>query len=361
MDTVPVGHRVLIPGAGTGPGNSLVRSLRAADPSIVIVGTHDDRFVLKKSWADVNYLVPPPARPRFADALRSIVREEQVRLIFPNTDADVKAFSDLRDQFPSRLFLPSKAVIDLCQDKHALSAFLRSRGFPVAASHEIADLHAIENIFETLGARRPIWCRARAGFGSWGATPVNTPEQARSWITYWEEMRGVPATSFTLSEYLPGRDLGCQCLWKDGRLVLIKTAERVSYFGGADRPSGVSSNAALAKTVVEPDAVRLCAGAIRAIDPQATGAFTVDLKGDATGRMCLTEINAGRFITTTNLFDLAGKHNMSITYVRLALGDDVAIDDPYDAPEDYYFVRDLDTVPAILHGDEFFEGIVDAR
>ena len=37
----------------------------------------------------------------------------------------------------------------------------------------------------------------------------------------------MPVTAFVLSEYLPGRDFGCQSVWKDGKLVLIKTYERL--------------------------------------------------------------------------------------------------------------------------------------
>ncbi len=71
-----------------------------------------------------------------------------------------------------------------------------------------------------------------------GATLVKSAEQARGWIRYFQEMRRVPVTSFTLSEYLPGRDFACQSLWKDGDLILIKTVERLSYFWGWARPSG---------------------------------------------------------------------------------------------------------------------------
>ena len=41
-------------------------------------------------------------------------------------------------------------------------------------------------------------------------------EQAWSWISYWNEMRGIPIEEFTLSEYLPGRDFNVQGLWRDG-------------------------------------------------------------------------------------------------------------------------------------------------
>ncbi len=51
--------------------------------------------------------------------------------------------------------------------------------------------------------------------------------------------------------------------------VLVKTCERLSYFGGGSNPSGTSSISQLAKTVFAPDVVAVCTAAIRAIDPIA--------------------------------------------------------------------------------------------
>jgi carbamoyl-phosphate synthase large subunit len=174
-------------------------------------------------------------------------------------------------------------------------------------------------------------------------------------------MRGVPASAFTLAEYLPGRDFACQSLWKDGRLVLVKTCERLSYFEGGSQPSGRSSIARLAKTVEEPRVVEIAVRAVRALGARVTGAFSVDLKENAQGVPCVTEINAGRFITLMNLLDLTGEHSMAGTYVRLALGRPVSIDRPYDVAPDHYFVRDVDTVPLIFHADRFFDGVEDLR
>ena len=57
----------------------------------------------------------------------------------------------------------------------------------------------------------------------------------------------MPVAAFLLSEYLPGRDFGCQSVWKDGELVLIKTYERLSYLGMGSQPSRVSSVAGARK------------------------------------------------------------------------------------------------------------------
>jgi len=310
--------RLLILSAGTGASNSLVRSLRAGDPSLATIGCNDDHFFLKKSSIDRNYVIPRPEHPRWAQALCHIIASEKIDLAIPTTDADVRAVSRARKKLRDFVLLPRSATIELCQDKYRLTSFLRANGYPAPASHLVTNLDQIHSIFRRLAPCSRVWCRIRRGTGSAGAIPVKSPRQARGWITYWNEMRGTPIRSFILSEYLPGRDFGCQSLWKEGKLVLIKTYERLSYLGAGSHPGQVSSVAALAKTVIATRVVEICVGAILALDRKVSGVFSVDLKESASGVPCITEINAGRFSFATNIFDLTGKHNMAVTYVRLA-------------------------------------------
>jgi biotin carboxylase len=355
-----MGKRVLVTGAGTGASNNLIRSLRAGDPPLGIVGCHTDRFVLKASTADHNYLIPASDRPGFAAALRRVVATEGIDLLIPNNDPDVRAIAALRGRIGCRLFLPRRAVIEQCRDKYRLATFLRARDIPAPLSYPVRDPDTLAAVFRRFPRGSRLWCRLRTGNGAIGAIPVRSPEQARSWIRCWEEVRAVPARAFAISKYLPGRDFACQGLWKDGRLVLAKTWERLSYFGRGNQPALASSIAALAKTVREPRVVEICAAAIRALDARASGAFTVDLKADAQGTPRITEINAGRLSSGTNLLDLTGKHNMAVTYVRLGLDEPVELREEYDAVEDHYLLRDLDSVPALFHADELFDGIQEA-
>jgi glutathione synthase/RimK-type ligase-like ATP-grasp enzyme len=354
-----VPRRILIIGAGTGPANNLICSLRAGDASLVILGCHSDRFALKQSSADRNYLVTSSTRPGFAASLRAVVEAEAIDLVLPTTDADVRALAGL-SEFPCRLVVPKPVVVDLCQDKYALTALLAERGVPVPATAPITDLETIEEVFTRVSRNSRAWCRLRSGQGALGALLIRSAEGARRWIRLWEELRDTPPSAFVLAEYLPGRDVAAQTLWDRGRLVLVKTYERLTYLG-AGGPGGFSSIAALSKAVVEPRIVETCARAIPALDPEASGVFVFDFKEDAAGIPHVTEINAGRFGMSTNIFDLPGKHNMAATYVRLALGDPVDVSTVYDAVEDYYMVRDVDTTPGVYHADEFFEGIEDAR
>jgi hypothetical protein len=284
-------RRILLPGAGTGAANNLIRSLWADYPGLVVVGAHDDRFTLRNSKANRNYLLPSASDPRFADALSTIIERERIDLLMPNSAADVGVASALRDVLPCRTFLPSKLAIDRCGDGEELRRFLRAQGIPAVS---------------TSRARRR-------------------------------------------------RDIACQSLWKEGRLMLIKTAERLAYLDATSRTGGVIES--LARTVNERTAVAVCAAAVRAIDPDATGAFSVNLTESPTGRPCITGVGPGHFTTMLNFFDFTGRHNMSATYVRLALGEPVEIEEPYDVAENRYFVRGIDSLPAIFHADQFSEGI----
>ncbi len=349
--------RLLFTNAGSAASNNLARTLRAGAEPVFIVGCNDDQFALKRSDADRNYVIPRPDHPQWVKALRSLIDTEKLDLIIPTVDADVISLTRARKHLGKHLFLPSESVIDLCRDKYRLNALLRRNGIDAPASHPVRDLKDIARIFQQLRGGRPLWCRARSGAGALGALPVRTPDQARSWIRYWKEMRGMAVTSFMLSEYLPGRDFGCQSVWKNGELALIKTYERLSYLGTGNQPAEVSSVAGLSKTVFEPKVVDTCVRAIRLLDAKASGVFSVDLKEDARGNPCITEVGLGRFSSATDIFDLVGKHNMAKTFVQLARGLPVDIEDSYDAAPDWYMLRDIDTAPRIFHVSEFSDNI----
>jgi carbamoyl-phosphate synthase large subunit len=356
-----MGKRLLISGAGSGASNNLIRSLRAGDPSFVVIGCHDDQFVLKNSAAERNYVIPPAGGTGWLPALRRVVEIERVDLILPTSDRDVSVLSRARTHLRGHLFLPSPSLIRTCADKYQLTSRLRAEGIPAPATYPVRRLGELDAIFRRLGRGRRAWCRVRTGAGALGAIPVDDPAQARAWIAYWRDMRGIPVTSFTISEYLPGRDFGCQSVWKDGQLVLIKTYERLSYLGSGSQPALVSSVAALAKTIFDRRIVDTCSSAVRMLDSRACGVFSADLKEDAAGVPCLTEINAGRFSSATNIFDLTGKQNMALTYVHLALDQPVEIRNEYDVAENWYMLRDIDTPPRLFHADEFFDRIEDVR
>ena len=345
-------RRILITSAGSGASNNLMRSLMHDDDGTVLIGCNSDRFVLKQSPAESNFLIAPPdpaggPSQSFNRDLRAVIARAKVDLVIPGNDDDALVLAQIheREPLPCGSFLPASQSIALCHDKYALYVLLRERNIPVAITYPVIDRASLVEAWRALAPRDLVWCRIRRGYGSRGATMVRDPDQAWHWISYWNTMRGVPIEDFTVSDFLPGRDYSVQAIFFNGRLILIKMCERLSYLNAGQTPSGMASVPALAKTVWEPAAIEACEAAMRAVDTQAHGIYFFDLKENEAGVPCITEINACRFAMSTNFYDLIGRHNMAATYARLGCGENVEIDDPYDDPGEYYLVRELDSPP----------------
>jgi carbamoyl-phosphate synthase large subunit len=353
--------RLLVLRAGSASTNNLIRSLRAGDRGWVILGCHDDEFVLKRSLADRNFVMPGRSSALFAEKLRTLVKRERVDLVIPNSEPYVMRISGLRKELGCGTFLPRKAVIDRCCDKYALTQFFLRRQLPVPQTHLVQSHRDIGRIFQRFPRGSRLWCRIRKGSGSLGATPVETPAQARSWIEYWQHMHGVRAGAFTLSEFLPGRDLTVQCLFDAGTLVASKMYERRRYHVLNGVPSGVSSTASLAKMLNEPPLLEVARNAVCALDRRASSVYFVDLKEDARGTPRITEVNAGRFANVPTIHDAATTQNMAALYVRAALGEHPGVQESGADTRDCYVMRGLDMSPLVLRARDLFRGVEDVR
>jgi carbamoyl-phosphate synthase large subunit len=352
--------RILVTGAGTGASGNLIRGLRATTLMPYIVGVNDDRFTLRQSPADRNYLVPRPAAAAFTDVTAEIVQRERINVVMATGDEHVKALSDRRDEFPIPLFLPRRETIDLCQDKYTLNACLRERDIPAPLTYPVTDLEDVDDIMARLPRQRFAWCRLRRGSRSMGATAVTSAEQARAWIGQWNDLQGVAASNFTLSEYLPGRHLVLQGVWREGALLLAQTVECVSYFAAGNNPTGVFSLPSLAKTVFEPAVLDVCLRALQAIDARASGAFVIELREDVRGVPAITEINVGRFAMGVTALLGTARHNLLEVFINSAIGEPVAVDTPYESSAQYYLVRDVDMTPGVFSlGELVGEGALD--
>lgn len=348
--------RALVTGAGTGSSANLIRALRAMSPKPHVVGVNHDRFFLRLSIADANYLTPDPDGGEFTDALLEIIKRERIDVVMATNDNVVKVLSDHRRRYKIDLLLPRRETIDLCQDKFALTDFLRRRNIPAPRTFEVKSLRGLDGIFARFADESLLWCRSRRGSRSLGATPVANVEQARSWITQWRDLQGVKVADFTLAEYLPGEHFIVQSLWHKGTMLRTQAIEMISYFAAGNNPSGIFSMASLAKTVAAPEAVKVTLRAIEALEKAPTGAFFVELREDANGVPAITEINAGRFPSGVTALLAIGRDNMVASFAAAAAGEKVSVAaEPHGSPAEYYMVRDIDAVPAVFPAEELLE------
>jgi len=110
------------------------------------------------------------------------------------------------------------------------------------------------------------------------------------------------------------------------------------------------------KTISRKDLDTISEKAILAIDKNPNGIFGVDLKENANGVPCPTEINIGRFFTTIQFFTELG-FNMPDIYIKLALGKKIPkIEKKYNPlPTDYYWLRSADAEPRLMHKNDFMK------
>ena len=163
--------QVLVTGSGTGATENLVRSLRAGEPALVVVGCHDDPFLLKKSTADRKFLVSKRTDARFVESLDRIVEQEKIDLVIPTTDPDVRVIGGARDRLRCRTFLPGQPVIELCQDKYVLTTFLRVRGIPAPETCAVTDLESVDGLVARLARGAGCGAGSAPGRGRAGRLP----------------------------------------------------------------------------------------------------------------------------------------------------------------------------------------------
>jgi len=340
---------VMILGAGGGGGNNLIRSLRRSTLDLRIIGSNCLPHAVAKSTADATYLMPESRNPDYLPRLQEVIRTEAVDLVIPNNDREVAVISEVRNQLQCRVFLPSKETVMTCQDKHRFYCALKKVGAKISPSVSVSGIDGIEEAIASLPFSDRYWVRPRRGSGSRGATWVRNAEQARKWIELWVDLRGYRAEDFQISNFLPGRDYNFQSIWKSGQLIVGKLVERLTYYMGGNRLSGMSSTPEIARTLYDAAAIEHALQAIRAVSDQPHGSFNVDMKEGKNGIMHVTEINIGRFPMITTIHDSNGRINCAEAYVRCAFDLDDYSGDPIDIEDGFVLIRELDTEPLVIH------------
>lgn len=346
---------ILVTGAGGSAAGNFSDALARSGREYRLVGTDIKPYHLELFAAAARYLVPPVNDPAYLDTLNEVILAEEIDFVHPQPDVEVAFLAEHSAKLAARSFLPEIGAVRLCQDKMAFNERLAARDVPVPAARHIREPDDLRNALAELLETNPrVWLRAIRGAGSRGALPIDSFYQGDAWIDYWRSFRGLDYGDFMASEFLPGDEYAWQSLWHDGEIVTSQARMRVEYIFGNLTPSGQSSSPSVAKTVSSAAVNAAGAAAVRAVSDSPHGVFCVDLKENAAGEPMVTEINAGRFFTTSNFFAHAGL-NMPDMYVRLGLGQELGERPPaYDPlPPDLYWVRMIDMGYRLVPGGEW--------
>lgn len=348
--------KILITGAGGSAAYNFKDSLDLRKGKYEIVGAdakkyHPELIDLKK-----RYLVPRVDEEGYLDALNRIIDKEKIDFVHPQPDVEVAFLSQHPDELNAKTFLPSAEVVERCHDKMAFNHLLESKGVAVPKAYHITSQDDLKAALEELLKIQPkLWLRAIRGAGSRGSLPINSFYQGDAWIDYWRNFRGIDYGDFMASEFLSGPEYAWQSLWYEGELITAQARQRLEYIFGNLTPSGQTSSPSVAKTVNRDDIDEAGQAAVRAVADKPHGVFCVDMKEDAGGTPKVTEINAGRFFTTSNFFAHAGL-NMPDMYIDLALTGKMSQPPKKQLqplPSDLYWVRMIDMGYKLVKDDEW--------
>ncbi|HLI45788.1 MAG TPA: hypothetical protein VKU94_01180 [Geobacterales bacterium] len=346
--------RILVLGAGGSAGINFIKAIRMAKEKFYIVGTDINKYHLELPDVDKAYLVPHSKSRDYLDKINKIIEIEDIEFIHAQPDPEVYVISKKRDEIKARYFLPKHETIEICQSKMKTNLVLREKNVPVAKSQLIEDPSLIPKYYSELkDDEGKVWIRAIKGAGSKAALPAYSPEQIIHWIGYWNKKEGLSYDSFMICEFLPGEEFAFQSVWKDGELIVSQARKRIEYLFGNITPSGQTSTPSVAVTVNNKSVNEIATKAILAIDEKPNGVFCVDLKCNREGVPCITEINAGRFFTTSDFYAHLGV-NMPYIYLKLGYGEEVKVEKKYDCIEEgYYWIRLPDAGPVLRKEGQF--------
>lgn len=345
--------RVLITGAGGSAAFNFYDALKLANPAIYAVGTDVKPQHLELIDLQKRYVVPGVNDPNYVDVINKIIAKEKIDFLHPQPDVEVNFLSKNYDKITAKTFLPDYEVVERCHDKMLFNKLLTEKGVAVPEAYHITSPEVLKDaLAELLKIQPKVWLRAIRGAGSRGSLPINSFYQGDAWIDYWRNFRGIDYGDFMASEFLPGHEFAWQSLWYNGELITAQARERLEYIFGNLTPSGQTSSPSVAKTVNRDDINDIGQAAVRAVSDKPHGVFCVDMKEGIDGVPKVTEINVGRFFTTSNFFAHAGL-NMPAMYIELGLTGKLCEVpkqlNPLD--DDMYWIRMIDMGYKLLKGE----------
>jgi len=357
--------RILVTGSGGIGGVNFIRSLKLFKDEFFIVGTDFNKYYLQ--FADLNERVisPKHSDPNFISLLNKLIKQHKIEFLHPQPSSEALIISQNIDKFLTKTLLPPPNIIS--NDKLETQKILSKSGILVAKTKTIENYNQIETAFEDLGGG-PLWIRAKSGAGGNLSLLCTNASEAEYWMKLWILRKKANFNDFMIQQYLPKRNIAWDSFWYDGKLISSFTRERLEYPLKHISPSGITGTPTVSKIIVDDSVNSIGEKAVKLIDKNPNGNYAVDLKEDDDGNWHVTEIDSGKFHTTTPLWGYISTkflkqdplYNLPYLYTMLGLdeiqnpgflGNDIY-------PEGLHILRHIDCGTWIYKNDGFKEKVL---
>jgi len=126
---------VLVTGVGgRSVGHQVLHALSLMRRKYRLVATDVENFSFGLYLSDAAYLVPRADAPEYLPAIHELVAREQIQVILPGTEPEVRSLVSGREAFEARgciVLAGSPEVVHLCSNKIRLYGWLQANGFLV--------------------------------------------------------------------------------------------------------------------------------------------------------------------------------------------------------------------------------------
>ncbi|MEM3166848.1 MAG: hypothetical protein QXM67_07010 [Candidatus Methanomethylicia archaeon] len=346
--------RILLTGAGGIGGTNFVRSLRLAEKqcneNFFIIGTEHNVYHIEFPDVNLKFRTPRHTDADFVPTLVRLVKDYDIEFLHPHPSSEAKVVSQNIDRFNAirvKTYLPRHE--DIMPDKFYMYSKLNSENVPVPKTIRIKSLDDLDEAFRVLGS--PLWIRVVSGAGGRLSLKTNTPEEAKLWIRLNVIQGRAKKEDFIIQEYLPGRDLAFDSLWFNGKLVASYARERLEYPFTHISLSGITGTPSVARIIHDEKVNSIGIAAVKALNPNPHGFYSVDLKDDSDGNPKVTEVD-GKWHTTAPLWGYAfakvynkPTYNIALIYLKLGVGEGLMEELPQTNmfPEEHYLIRQMDS------------------
>lgn len=341
--------KVLITGACAVSARSVLRSLKMSDKfkdaefigwdmCSLLYGVYAGEF-------DKLYKVPAVTDLSYEKIANEIISNEKPDVAIVVPEVEVLYWSQHKFDVPH--IVPPRKFAELAISKEKLFDALSGTGLVPEYMNIPSETLMQEDFKNPLGY--PVWIRdGAAGTASAkGAFKADSLPELQAWVKI-----NPHTTQFQLSQFLPGRNLGCFCLFKDGVLVKMAQAQRIEYIMAKVAVSGITGNTSKGKLLNEDKIKNVALKALHILcektGEKMTGLVVADMKEDADGNPIITEINI-RHVAFSSSFAMAGQ-NIAEAQALLALNRDSEIPGEVEVkfPKENLLLRDVDGAPIYI-------------
>jgi hypothetical protein len=316
------------------------------DEPVHIIGVDAGDYYIHANDLDERHIVPRGDSPDYLPVLRDVIAQTRPDMVWPLHESEMLAVA-ADPGLGARTFLPPHGALLVCQDKARAYEAFKASGVPVPESYLVGTRGDLAAAFESLGG--DVWLRATRGTGGTGALAATDLAAAERWIELndgWGR--------FTVAERLTGGTYCWESVWKHGELVAGQRRRRIIH-AVLGSPGG-SAYARSVFTMIAPDLVEETAiAAVRAVMPEPHGILSVDLTGDRNDIPKVTEINAGRFMSSGVLYWHEHGPNFAGIALRAAFDEDIGIPAPVidPMPTGLLMVMGINAAPTFFKAPEY--------